>query len=69
MRPVLAVGTALWFVAYCVLLVLRYAHHTPTGIWLPTCLAGGILGVIGTGVMYWQRAAARRGARGAQQIN
>lgn len=69
MRPVLAVGTALWFVAYCVLLVARYGHHVATGIWLPTCLAGWILGLIGTGVTYWQRAAARRGAKGAQQVN
>lgn len=69
MRPVMAVGTALWFVAFCVLLVVRYGYHTPTGVWLPTCLAGWILGVTGTGVMYWQRWAARRGVRGAQQVN
>lgn len=69
MRPVLAVGTGLWFVAYCVLLVARYGYGTPTGGWLATCLAGWILGVIGTGVMYWQRAAARRGSRSAQQVN
>ncbi|HEX5119266.1 MAG TPA: DUF2530 domain-containing protein [Pseudonocardiaceae bacterium] len=68
MRPVLALGTALWFVAYCVLLVARYGYHVTTGIWLPTCLAGWILGLIGTGVMYWQRSAARRGARGAQRV-
>lgn len=68
MRPVLALGTALWFVAYCALLVARYGYHVPTGIWLPTCLAGWILGVIGTAIMYWQRSAARRGARGAQRL-
>lgn len=69
LRPVLAVGTALWFVAYCVLLVCHYASHLSTGSWLGTCLAGWILGVIGMGVMYWQRAAARRGTRGAQQVS
>lgn len=68
MRPVLALGTALWFVAYCALLVARYGYHATTGIWLPTCLAGWILGVIGTAIMYWQRSAARRGARGAQRL-
>lgn len=68
MRPVLAIGTALWFLAYCVLLVVRYRYQVVTGVWLPTCLAGWILGLIGTAIMYWQRAAARRGARGAQRI-
>ncbi|HEY1572188.1 MAG TPA: DUF2530 domain-containing protein [Pseudonocardiaceae bacterium] len=68
LRPVLAIGTSLWFVAYCVLLVARYGYHATTGIWLPTCLAGWILGLIGTGVMYWQLSAARRGARGAQRL-
>lgn len=68
MRPVLAIGTGLWFVAYCVLLVARYGYHVPTGIWLPTCLAGWIIGLIGTAIMYWQRSAARRGSRAAQRI-
>ena len=68
MRPVLALGTGLWFVAWCVLLVARYGYHVPTGIWLPTCLAGWVLGLIGTAIMYWQRAAARRGSRTAQRL-
>ena len=68
MRPVLALGTGLWFVAYCVLLVERYARDVDTGIWLPTCLAGWILGLIGTAIMYWQRSAARRGSRSAQRL-
>lgn len=69
LRPVLAIGTGLWFVAWCALLVARYADHVTTGIWLSTCLAGWILGIIGTGITYWQRTAARRGSRSAQQIN
>ena len=68
MRPVLALGTGLWFVAYCVLLVEHYARHVDTGIWLTTCLAGWILGLIGTAIMYWQRSAARRGSRSAQRM-
>jgi hypothetical protein len=68
MRPVLALGTGLWFVAYCVLLVARYGYHVPTGIWLPTCLAGWILGLLGTAIMYWQVSAARRGSRTAQRL-
>jgi hypothetical protein len=69
MRPVLAIGTCLWFLAWCGLLVARYGYDAGTGIWLTTCLAGWILGVVGTAVMYWQRAASRRGSRGAQRVN
>lgn len=69
LRPVLWLGTGLWFVAYCVLLVCRYGEHITTGIWLPTCLAGWVLGLIGIAIMYWQRAAARRGTRGAQRVS
>ncbi|HEX9334901.1 MAG TPA: DUF2530 domain-containing protein [Pseudonocardiaceae bacterium] len=69
MRPVLAVGTALWFLAFCGLLLARYGYQQTTGIWLPTCLAGWVLGIVGTGIMYWQRSAARRGSRGAQQVS
>jgi hypothetical protein len=47
-RPVVAIGTALFFVAFLVLL-LRYdwlgTHHHR--VWLWTSLAGWILGLIG----------------------
>ena len=69
MRPVVAIGTGLWFLAFCALLIARYGYQATTGIWLPTCLAGWILGLVGTGIMYWQLGAARRGSRGAQQIS
>jgi hypothetical protein len=69
MRPVVAIGTSLWFLAYCGLLVARYGYQAVTGIWLPTCLAGWVLGLIGTGIMYWQRAASRRGSRSAQRVS
>jgi hypothetical protein len=65
----MAIGTGLWFLAFCGLLVARYGYRVATGIWLPTCLAGWVLGIVGTGVMYWQLAAARRGARGAQRVS
>ncbi|HEX4705771.1 MAG TPA: DUF2530 domain-containing protein [Pseudonocardiaceae bacterium] len=68
LRPLVAIGTLLWFLGFCGLLVARYGYHATTGIWLPTCLAGWVLGLIGTAIMYWQRAAARRGSRGAQQV-
>ncbi|HEX5403234.1 MAG TPA: DUF2530 domain-containing protein [Pseudonocardiaceae bacterium] len=69
MRPLLAVGTGLWFLAYIGLLVARYGYQADTGIWLTTCLAGWVLGVTGAAVMYWQRSASRRGSRGAQRMN
>lgn len=61
--PVIVAGTALWFLAF--LAVLLFARGSTTLLW--TCLSGGVLGLIGYGVFAWQRAAARRGSRTAQQ--
>jgi hypothetical protein len=68
LRPLVTIGTLLWFLGFCGLLVARYGYQAATGIWLPTCLAGWVLGLVGTAIMYWQRAAARRGSRGAQRV-
>lgn len=65
--PLVYVGTALWFVALCVLLVARYVFDAFPPIWLWTALAGTILGLIGFPIMSWQRRASRRGTRGAQR--
>ena len=51
-RRIVAVGTALWFVAFVVLLFFydwlgRHGHR----IWLWTCLAGWLLGIIGWLIM------------------
>nr|WP_216217646.1 DUF2530 domain-containing protein [Amycolatopsis aidingensis] len=62
LRPVVVVGTGLWLAAFLVLLLTGQ-----DGVWLWTTLAGWILGAIGFGIMAWQRAAARRGTRGAQR--
>jgi Protein of unknown function (DUF2530) len=66
-RTIVIPCTVAWFVAFGVLLFfiddLR-AHDAM--IWLWTCLAGGVLGLMGLGVFLWQRLAARRGHRGAQ---
>jgi hypothetical protein len=55
-RRLVAVGTALWFVAFVVLLPfygwLGRHHHR---IWLWTCLAGWILGIIGWSIMLRHR--------------
>ncbi|MBV8992450.1 MAG: DUF2530 domain-containing protein [Pseudonocardiales bacterium] len=61
-RPAVGVGTAAWFAAALVLLV---SGGPATWIW--ACLTGGLLGFIGFGMIHWQRRAAKRGHRGAQQ--
>jgi hypothetical protein len=67
-RPALVavVGGVLWLVAAAVLLVAALAGVRPLDIWLTTCLAGAFLGAVGYGIFAWQRAAARRGSRTAQ---
>jgi hypothetical protein len=69
----MAVGAALWFVAFCVLLVFHDdVSRSGRQWWLWTCVAGFIIGVVG--VEYCRRRerrlatreepALRRGARG-----
>ncbi len=59
--PVIAVGALAWLVAAVAAFVIP-ALQT----WRPLTLAGLGVGVLGTTVFLWQRAAVRRGARGAQ---
>ena len=61
-RPVVGVGTLGWFTAAVVLLL---TGGPPAWIW--ACLTGGLLGLTGFAMIYWQRSAARRGSRGAQR--
>ncbi|MGM1064015.1 DUF2530 domain-containing protein [Saccharothrix sp. Mg75] len=61
--PAIVTGTVLWFAGF--LVVLLFWRSETTLLW--TCLSGGLLGVIGYGVFTWQRSAARRGRRTAQQ--
>jgi protein-S-isoprenylcysteine O-methyltransferase Ste14 len=59
--PVIVVGEVAWLVAAVV------AFAVPTlDSWRPVTLAGLGVGLLGTGVYLWQRAAVRRGVRGAQ---
>lgn len=62
-------ATGLWFIAFVVLLFFTSqlrANHAM--IWLWTCLAGWILGLIGLSIYAWQRAAARRGSRASSSL-
>jgi hypothetical protein len=64
---VVAVGSLVWFAGALVLLAVSLATGRPLDLWFTTCLAGVVLGGIGYGVVSWQRAAARRGSRSAQE--
>lgn len=60
-RPVIAVGAALWLLSVILAFAVPALHE-----WRPGALAGLGVGVFGASLFGWQRAAARRGARGAQ---
>jgi hypothetical protein len=59
--PVIGVGALAWLVAALAAFVVPGLET-----WRPLTLAGLGVGVLGTAIFLWQRAAARRGARGAQ---
>jgi hypothetical protein len=59
--PIIAIGALAWLVAAVAAFVVP-ALTT----WRPLTLAGLAVGVLGTSIFLWQRAAARRGSRGAQ---
>ena len=61
-RPIIVVCTSAWFAAALTFLVLGAPSE-----WVWTCLAGGLLGLVGFTVMYLQRRAALRGSKGAQR--
>ncbi len=64
---VVILGTTLWFVGFVVLLFfIPQLQENDAMIWLWTCLTGSVLGLVGLAIYRWQRAAARRGSRGAQ---
>ena len=62
LTPVVIVGTSAWVVALVVLFFVAQ------GVWVWTAFAGIVLGFIGSGIIFWQRAAARRGSKSAQRI-
>lgn len=62
LTPVVIVGTSAWAVALVVLFFVA------DGVWVWTAFAGIVLGFIGFGIIFWQRAAARRGSKSAQRL-
>lgn len=65
--PIVVAGTAAWLIAFVLLVVARFAFDAQPGVWLWATLAGFVLGLIGLAITTWQRAASRRGSRGAQR--
>lgn len=61
-RPIVGAGTVVALVAAVVALLIG-----AEGIWAWSFLTGAGLGLVGFAIMHWQRRAARRGSRGAQQ--
>lgn len=62
-RPAMIVGTVGWMVA---LIIIGFTEGTSSSAFA-VCVAGIVVGALGYGLFRLQRAAARRGSRGAQQ--
>jgi hypothetical protein len=60
-RPVIGAGTLLWAIATLGAFVVPALQS-----WRPVTVAGLVVSIFGASLFLWQRAAARRGARGAQ---
>lgn len=60
-RPVIGAGTLLWAIATLGAFVVPALQS-----WRPVTVAGLGVSLFGASLFLWQRAAARRGARGAQ---
>ena len=60
-RPVIGAGILLWAIATAGAFLVPALQS-----WRPVTVAGMAVSVFGTSLFLWQRAAARRGARGAQ---
>ena len=60
--PAILGGTAVWTLAFLYFLIFDIGN----ALWLWSCFTGMLLGVLGYGLLAWQRRASRRGSRGAQ---
>ncbi|NYH79149.1 hypothetical protein FHR84_002483 [Actinopolyspora biskrensis] len=62
--PVVLTGTLCWLLASAVFGILGWTGDG-VNVHFWTCVVGTALGLLGYGVFRWQRAASRRGSRGA----
>jgi hypothetical protein len=60
------VGSIAWALATVVVLVVSVSTGRPLDLLFATCATGTAVGGFGYGVYAWQRSAARRGSRTAQ---
>jgi hypothetical protein len=60
-RPVIVVLAVAWLIATLAAFTIRDLHD-----WRPVTVAGLAVGLLGTFIFVWQRAAVRRGSKGAQ---
>ena len=67
--PVVLVGLAVWVVVLVVLGLPALMGSRPLGVWFWAAVIGIGLGVLGLGVLAWQRRANRRGSKGAQKLS
>jgi Flp pilus assembly protein TadB len=67
MSTVVGVGTLLWLVAAAAVLIAVLVGAALPPLVLTTCVVGAALGGVGWALFAWQRSAARRGSRTAQQ--
>ncbi|MDQ4011665.1 MAG: DUF2530 domain-containing protein [Actinomycetota bacterium] len=61
-RPVVGVGTLVWFMAAVILLLAN-----GPSVWMAACVTGGLLGLLGFAMIHAQRGTDRRGGRSAQR--
>jgi hypothetical protein len=66
LHTVVGIGSALWLLGALALLGAHLTTGRPLDVWFSTCVVGALLGGVGIGIFSWQRAAARRGSRTAQ---
>jgi hypothetical protein len=60
------IGSVAWTLVTITVLVVSLTTGRPLDLLFTTCLTGTAVGGLGYGIYRWQRAAARRGSRTAQ---
>ena len=60
------IGSVAWALVTITVLVVSLTTGRPLDLLFTTCLTGTAVGGLGYGIYRWQRAAARRGSRTAQ---